>query len=216
MRMRQKPWVKDYLKEDHPVILNDPAEHKGHFRELLQREEIHVEIGSGKGDYWLKMAEMHPECGWIAIEKEINCVAVATRKAEQTQLDNILLIPDDAAKIDTWFEKGEIDCLHLNFSDPWPKNRNRKRRLTHENFTGKYAELLKDDGTLCFKTDNTKLFEFTLVAMDQNWQLTEVSLDYDSEAEGDALTEYESRFRSEGVPIKRAVFQKRVSQNRAE
>ena len=209
MRMRNKPWVKEYLEKEHPYLLWEPEKHQGHFRDLLKKEIIYVEIGSGKGDYWLKMAEKHPEAGWIAIEKEQNCVALAIKKAELTELDNIFLIPLDASDIDLWFAKGEIDGLYLNFSDPWPKNRNSKRRLTHTAFIDKYAKVLKDDGYLTFKTDNTRLFEFTLVSMDETWSLKEVSLDFDSEANEDAVTEYEARFKSEGVPIKRAVYAKR-------
>ncbi len=210
MRMRTKPWAKGYLEQEHSILIEHPEENRGKWRELLPFDTLNVEIGTGKGDYWLTMAQKYPEMGWIAIEKERNCVAVALKKAEALQLDNILLIGLDAADIDLWFKEGEISNIYLNFSDPWPKNRNSKRRLTYGSFLNKYASVLDDEGKLTFKTDNTHLFEFTLVSMDELWSLQEVSLDFDSEANSDAVTEYERRFKSEGVPIKRAVYMKRL------
>jgi len=210
MRMRTKPWAKGYLEEEHEILMETPSELCGKWRSVLPFDVLNVEIGCGKGDYWLSMAEAYPEEGWIAIEKERNCVAVALKKAEALHLNNIRIIGLDAAEIDLWFEKGEVSNLYLNFSDPWPKNRNQKRRLTYGSFLDKYAYVLSDEGKLTFKTDNTRLFEFTLVSMDASWSLQEVSLDFDSEANHDAVTEYERRFKSEGVPIKRAVYMKRL------
>lgn len=209
MRMRTKPWANDFLESNPYALVNSPEDYKGQWRTVLPYERINVEIGCGKGDYWLTMAQMHPDQGWIAIEKERNCAAVALKKSLELSLDNIRFILNDAQDIDLWFEEGELDALYLNFSDPWPKNRNTKRRLTYNSFLKKYESVLKKEGILTLKTDNTKLFEFSLVSFSQDWLLNEVSLDFDSEANNDALTEYERRFKEEGIPIKRAVFLKR-------
>lgn len=211
MRMRNKPWVSGYLEEDHQYLIKEPASYKGQWKNLFKKDVLNVEIGCGKGDYWLTMAEKHPDEAWLAIEKERNCAALALKKAEEKKLDNVYLLITDATDVDLIFASQEIDRIYLNFSDPWPKKHYSKRRLTSGSFIEKYAEVLKDDGTLTFKTDNQKLFEFTLVSMNLNWLLQDVCLDFDSEANDDALTEYERRFKAEGVAIKRAVFGKRIS-----
>ncbi len=209
MRMRTKSWVEDYLNEHPKYLITDPTVNKGKWREILNYPKLNLEIGCGKGDYFLSMAEKYPEEAWIALEKEKNCVGVALRKAEEKQLNNILLLFVDAANLLEYFEKDEVSSIYLNFSDPWPKKRTTKRRLTSDSFIDQYLCVLEDTGKLYFKTDNTKLFEYSLVSMDEKWKLEEVWLDFDSEANNDAVTEYERRFKSENVPIKRAIFSKR-------
>lgn len=208
--MRNKPWVNDFLDQYPGKALVDPLLNKGKWHDLLAVETLHVEIGSGKGDYWLTMAHDHPDEGWIGIEKERNCAAIALKKALDEPLDNTRFIIGDAQDISTWFETKEIDTIHLNFSDPWPKNRNTKRRLTHQGFLKQYHDILNDNGLIIMKTDNKRLFEFSLISMQLDWLLTDVSVDFRRIQQDDAITEYEHKFMEDGLAIYRAVWQKRL------
>jgi len=210
MRMRNKPWVEAFLADfSTEVLINDPISYKGSWHQVLACDKLHVEIGTGKGDYWLTMAEQYPSDGWIGIEKERNVAAMALKKSINIDLKNIRYILNDADKISEWFAINEIDVIHLNFSDPWPKKRNTKKRLTHDSFLDQYRLLLKDDGQIIMKTDNQKLFEYSLLNMQATWQLVDVWLCFRQSAQLDAITEYEKKFMEEGKPIYRAIWQKR-------
>lgn len=211
MRMRKKSWALPFLEEHREYVLSQPEIYKGKWREKLgiSTGKLHVEIGCGKGDYFLKMREMYPDDGFVAIEKDINCAAVAARKALEQEHDRTYMIQGDASNIEEWFEKEEIDVIHLNFSDPWPKKHHTKRRLSHNSFLLRYANLLKPDGILAMKSDNQSLFEYSMLEfMNEGWVLKEFSVDYDSVSENDALTEYEMRFIELGQPIYRLVVSK--------
>lgn len=205
MRVRKLKWAKSFIESSESIVF-DPTVIKGNWNRYLNRDVIHVEIGSGKGDYWIEMATKYPERGWVGIEKNESVAALALRKVEQAK-ENVRFIQADAAEIETWFADGEIDVIHLNFSDPWPKRRNRKRRLTHERFIKKYYDLLKENGEIQMKTDNRLLFEYSLVQFqNEGFRLLEVFLDYRSEThDEDAITEYERKFMEHGV-IYRAVW----------
>lgn len=127
MRMRKLPWAQDFLKEQE-VVVPDASALAGAWKQTLKRAELHVEIGTGKGDYWVQMAQKYPDIAWVGVEKNINVAALAVRKYTQLeqQPDNMLYIQGDAEVIDTWFAQGEVDVIHLNFSDPWPKKRAHK------------------------------------------------------------------------------------------
>lgn len=210
MRMRNKPWVEAFLADfSTEVLINDPISYKGSWHQILACDKLHVEIGTGKGDYWLTMAEQYPRDGWIGIEKERNVAAMALKKSLSVNLKNIKYILNDADKISEWFAIDEIDVIHLNFSDPWPKKRNTKKRLTHDSFLDQYRLLLKDDGQIIMKTDNQKLFEYSLLNMQATWQLVDVWLCFRQSEQLDAITEYEKKFMEEGKPIYRAIWQKR-------
>ena len=208
--MRNKPWAIDYLKEQ-PVVVLSPEEYKGNWKEVLKKDSIHLEIGSGKGDYWLKMSELYPEQGWIGVEKDKSVSTIAIKKVENESYVNKRFVVGDAELVENWFEEGEIDVIHLNFSDPWPKKRNAKRRLTHFRFLTSYDKILSDDGCIIMKTDNKSLFEYSLVQFSyENWLLEEVSVDFRSAVhDEDVMTEYETKFVSMGMPIYRAVWRKR-------
>lgn len=210
MRMRNKPWVEAFLADfSTEVLINDPISYKGSWHQVLACDKLHVEIGTGKGDYWLTMAEQYPRDGWIGIEKERNVAAMALKKSLSVNLKNIKYILNDADKISEWFAIDEIDVIHLNFSDPWPKKRNTKKRLTHDSFLDQYRLILKDDGQIIMKTDNQKLFEYSLLNMQATWQLVDVWLCFRQSEQLDAITEYEKKFMEEGKPIYRAIWQKR-------
>ncbi|MPM85147.1 tRNA (guanine-N(7)-)-methyltransferase [bioreactor metagenome] len=155
---------------------------------------------------------MDSTVGWIGIEKDRNVAAVAAKKAIDVGNSNMLMIALDAENIDTWFAPNEIDVIHLNFSDPWPKAGYRKRRLSHGKFLEKYRNLLTSEGQIIMKTDNQGLFEFSLAEFSQNgWILEEVSVDFRRvEHPEDAISEYEAKFMALGQPIYRAVFALKV------
>ena len=210
MRMRKKSWAEPFLAEHEEVVVASPASMKGHWRARLNKDNLHLEIGCGKGDYFTHMAAMYPESGWIGVEKNINVAAIAAKKLVDSNNINQLLIAMDAEKIDEWFDHGEVDVIHLNFSDPWPKAGYKKRRLSHRRFIEVYENLLSDKGQIIMKTDNRKLFEFSLLEFAQcNFILTDVSVDFRAEEHPeDVMTEYETKFVQLNQPIYRAVWTK--------
>lgn len=206
MRMRKKKWADPWIAEHADYIFENPAEYKGRWRELFSCEKLHVEIGTGKGDYLNHMAKMYPEEGWVGIEKDRSAAAVAARKAieeENPDLHNRRMIVNRAEIMNEWFEENEIDVIHLNFSDPWPKKYTHKRRLSSKSFLDMYEKLLKEGGEIRMKTDNRDLFEDSVCYFTQNgWMFAEFSVDYRrNEHREDAVTEYEQRFLDLGQPI---------------
>ena len=211
MRMRNLPWAKDFL-EAHPIVIHDASTKVGTWKQFLNCDVLHVEIGTGKGDYWTKMSAMYPEYGWIGIEKNTSVAALAVKKYSTLESKNphMAFIQDDAADLTKWFGTKEIDVIHLNFSDPWPKKRAHKKRLSSESFIKMYDEVLADDGEIQMKTDNEQLFEYSILAFQNaGWKLIEFTVNYRREPhEEDAITEYETRFMNKGQHIFRAVWKR--------
>ncbi len=205
MRMRKKSWAEPFLAEHEEVVIASPASMKGNWKERLNKENLHLEIGCGKGDYFTHMAAMYPESGWVGVEKNINVAAIAAKKLVDSNNANQLLIA-----LDEWFAHGEVDVIHLNFSDPWPKAGYKKRRLSHRRFIEVYENLLSEKGQIIMKTDNRKLFEFSLLEFAQcNFILSDVSVDFRAEEHPeDVMTEYETKFVELNQPIYRAVWTK--------
>lgn len=203
------------IRERSDCVIEQPAEMAGRWMTGRPYTKLHVEIGAGKGDYWIQMAHLYPEEMWVAIEKDRDCAAIALKKSLDQTTDNMKMIVGDARDIGSWFAEKEIDVIHLNFSDPWPKKRHTKRRLTHDEFLQVYRRILKDDGQLIMKTDNVRLFEYSLPTFSQNgWVMQEVSVDWRREEHPeDAITEYESNFMALGQPIYRAIWQGRKEDN---
>ena len=213
MRMRKKSWASPFIDEHREYIIENPSENKGRWSQILDcKGKLHVEIGCGKGDYFIGMSKLYPMDGFVAIEKDTNCAAVAAKKAlADESIGKTIMVNKDAAEIDTWFDEKEIDIIHLNFSDPWPKKGHTKRRLSSKSFLDKYASLLKDDGELQMKTDNKKLFEFSVCEFSKSgWIISDINVDFRSEQQDeDVMSEYETRFVELGQPIYRAVFCKK-------
>ena len=211
MRMRRLKWAHDFL-EQQPHLIKEPETMKGKWKQLLNKEILHVEIGCGKGDYWVQMGKRYSESGWIGIEKNESAAALAMRNyVNQGEESHMRFIYGDAATITEWFAPKEVDVIHLNFSDPWPKTRNHKRRLSHAGFLTKYKQILNSEGQIIMKTDNSDLFEFSLLQFqNEGFCLADVSVDFRRAIhEEDVITEYERRFMEKGQPIYRAVFQLR-------
>ena len=209
MRMRKKKWAEPWIENHQDYIFCDPKENKGKWRKLLSDKELHLEIGMGKGDYLIGMAKLYPEAIWIGLEKDISAAAVAARKVIDNEYDiiNNRMIYGDAINIEEWFEEDEIDFIHLNFSDPWPKKRYQKRRLSSENFLDIYKKVLKNNGSIIMKTDNVELFDDSLEYFSNNgFKIESVDRDFRSvNHDEDVITEYESKFISEGKPIYRLI-----------
>ncbi|MBQ6451344.1 MAG: tRNA (guanosine(46)-N7)-methyltransferase TrmB [Solobacterium sp.] len=214
MRMRKKKWAEPYLEEHSDYALKDPAVYAGRWRELLQGGVLHAELGFGKGDYLLHMAKMYPEESWVGIERDVSAAAVAVRKAVEEGLENYSntrMIVGNAEYMEDWFAEGEIDVIHLNFSDPWPKKYTHKRRLSSTRFLGMYRKLLSPQGKIIMKTDNKDLFEDSVkYFLDNDFRLLDISVDFRRNPHPeDAVTEYEQRFMDQDIPINRIIVEPR-------
>lgn len=209
MRMRRLKWAPQFLK-DSEMVIQEPTEYKGKWKSIYQKEKLHIEIGTGKGDYWIGMSELYPETLWVGIEKNESVAALAVRKSGEIS-ENRRFIYGDAQVIDEWFAPGEVDVIHLNFSDPWPKNRTKKRRLSHPSFLKKYETILKQDGEIIMKTDNSSLFEYSVIEFQNNgYYLCDFSVDFRREIhDEDVISEYERKFMEQNNPIYRAVWKRR-------
>lgn len=211
MRMRKLPWAEEYIRQA-DIVIKEQTKYKGTWKQKLSCTQLHVEIGCGKGDYLLHMSEKDMENGWIGIEKDSNVMAIAARKYDRKpqQNQNVAFLLGDAQALQEWFDIGEIDVLHLNFSDPWPKKRAHKKRLSHASFITMYREVLAQNGEIQMKTDNSSLFEFSLLQFQEGgWYLHDISVDYRrTQHDEDAVTEYEQRFMDLNQPIYRAVWKK--------
>lgn len=206
MRVKHKPWAKDRLEEFPVIYIKNPEDFKGQWHEVFGNDNpIHIEIGSGKGQFISGMAKANPEINYIGIEMIESVLVSALDKAIEVDVPNLRLVARDAKLLEDCFEIGEIAQIYLNFSDPWPKKRHTKRRLTNPTFLTIYERLLPKAGEIHFKTDNRSLFEYSLVAFSEyNMLLTFVSLDlHNSDYEGNIKTEYEEKFSAKGFPIYR-------------
>lgn len=208
MRMRKVKWAVDYL-EQAKCLIADPSKQAGHWKKFLGVDKLHIEIGTGKGNYSLGMSKLYPEEGFIAVEKNESAAGIAAKKFdEDLEEKHLSLIQADAADISTWFSKGEIDVIHLNFSDPWAKKRYAKRRLSSSSFLEQYKHILSSNGEIQMKTDNSALFEYSLIEFQNaGFKMVEISVDYRREThDEDVITEYEEKFISLHQPIYRCVW----------
>lgn len=204
MRLRNVRGAKEAIDENCYVIQN-PAEYKGRWKELFGNDHpLHIEVGMGKGRFITALAEANPDINFIGIEKFSSVLIRALEKQNELKLPNLYFLREDAAEITEFFGKAEIMRIYLNFSDPWPKDRHAKRRLTSKEFFARYDQILAPEGEVQFKTDNRMLFDFSLQqAEEAGWKLTMVTYDlHHSEfCEGNIMTEYEERFSAKGNPI---------------
>ena len=211
MRLRRKPWIDTAILDYGDFVTplgGDWAGFAGAWRETFGRSApLHIEIGVGKGDFLTELAARHPEINYVGLEAQQGVLYFAARKAAERQLRNVRLLVFDAAHLTELFAPQEVDRIYLNFSDPWPKARHAKRRLTSEQFLARYAAVLRADGEIYFKTDNMGLFDYSLVTMErEGWQLSRVTHDLHALAEPDnIMTEYERKFSARGAKIGRLV-----------
>lgn len=215
MRMRKKKNLEARFARCAAVMAEEPRAQRGNWCALFGNDHpIHVEIGCGKGRFILETARRHPEINFVAIEKEEGALIMATEKAAADQLPNLRFLSFDAAALGEIFAPGEVSLIYLNFSDPWPPNRQRKRRLTWRAFLSVYDEILHEQGAIFFKTDNQRLFEWSLGELCQNgWLLQNISLDLHNTDFDNIMTEYEEKFSAQGYRIYRVEARKRIEQN---
>lgn len=191
-----------------PLNQQKPGEWKLQFPSI---QPIHVEIGMGKGQFIMELARLNPQINYIGIERYASVLLRALQKMEELSLPlpNLKFICADAVLLPDYFKKGEITKIYLNFSDPWPKDRHAKRRLTSHQFFSRYGEILDEKGTVEFKTDNRQLFDFSVEEVTAaGWKLEGVSYDlhHDSSMNhGNIMTEYEEKFSAKGNPIHKLI-----------
>ena len=205
MRLRNIPGARETIAESRYTVKNY-KEYKGKWNELFVNDnEIHIEIGMGKGKFIIDNALKYPHINFIGIEKYSSVLVRAIQKVEELEIGNLRFISMDAEDLEDTFEQGEIGKIYLNFSDPWPKERHAKRRLTSTNFLNRYDKVLKKDGIIEFKTDNVGLFEYSLeVIKESKWIIDYMTFDLHDDKdmlEGNIMTEYEEKFVSQGNKI---------------
>ena len=206
---------KQQIMDSSNYLVRNPKEYRGSWNKIFNNNHpIHIEIGTGKGQFIIGMALQYPDINFIGIEKYDSVIARALEKIPEG-IPNLCMIRMDALEIEEVFSK-EISTIYLNFSDPWPKKRQRKRRLTSEVFLEKYDSLFIGDANIVQKTDNAKLFEYSLCSLSQNgYRLIEISLDlHHSEIEGNVMTEYEEKFSKRGQNIYYVSANKKLSSER--
>ena len=193
------------------VIKGDYISHKGEWNKIFKNDNpIHAEFGTGRGKFLTTHAKNNPDINYIAMEVKEEVLLKAVEKAAEANLTNIVFVWGDVNNILDYFEEGELSRIYINFCDPWPKKRWAKRRLTHSNYLEKYYNILNEDGEIHFKSDNEKLFEFTLNEICKNkWNLKNISLDLANNEDFENITtEYEDKFMSQGLKIYRCEAKK--------
>ncbi|MFT8668274.1 MAG: tRNA (guanosine(46)-N7)-methyltransferase TrmB [Liquorilactobacillus hordei] len=206
MRLRNKPWAKPLIENNPDLIVTKPSEYCGKWKTRFEKEApLFIEIGMGKGGFIMEMASRHPENNYIGIEIQTTVAAIVLRKQIETRLPNLQLICANGSGLSEYFEENEVAGIYLNFSDPWPKTRQEKRRLTYKTFLKQYQYVLSNKGCLEFKTDNRGLFEYTLVSFNNyGMNFDQVFLDLHKDEEAmieNVMTEYEDKFSKKGQPI---------------
>ena len=201
MRLRK---VKNALEmlEKSPYYIQNPFENKGHWQNVFpNKQPIHLEIGMGKGQFLIKMAKKYPEINFIGIEKYDSVLVRAIEKVQKEEIPNLFFLCVDAKEISNVFAK-EITTIYLNFSDPWPKTRHAKRRLTSPDFLNVYDNIFANKKEIIQKTDNPLLFTYSLEELSKHgYVLEKISLDLAKEKIANVKTEYEEKFTELGYPI---------------
>ncbi|MBA1325196.1 tRNA (guanosine(46)-N7)-methyltransferase TrmB [Enterococcus faecium] len=210
MRVRNRPGAAEMLAAHPNFVISDPTLWKGKWNELFENDHpIHIEIGMRKGQFITGMAKAHPEINYIGVEMQVSVVSIALDKLIEQPLPNLKLLHVDGSALTEYFADSEVDQIYLNFSDPWPKKRHEKRRLTYKTFLAVDEQILRPNGEIHFKTDNQGLFEYSLASFSQYGMiLKQVWLDlHQSQFEGNIMTEYEEKFSSKGQRIYRVEAQ---------
>ncbi len=208
MRLRKVKNARERLMVDNnKYFINEPEIYKGKWNELFgNNNPLHIEIGCGKGQFMSTLAKLNPNINYIAIEKFDSVLLRCLEKVIDSDLNNLKLITFDASELRDLFSDKEVSRIYLNFSDPWPKSHHAKRRLTSSIFLNIYKYILKEDGEIFFKTDNRKLFEFSLESFNENnYKLSNISLDLHNDLEkykDNITTEFEDKWSKLG-PIYR-------------
>lgn len=208
MRMRKKKNGEKRMLACADIHITEPFAYKGRWRELTGERRLYAEIGCGKGGFITELARRNPDSFYIGVEKVKDVIVVAMEKIKNAGLSNVLFVCGDAETLTDIFDEGELNGLYLNFSDPWPKKKHAKRRLTYVRFLERYKHVLTDGGQIYFKTDNRPLFDFSL----EQFALARIALSdvtndlHNSAYEAENIhTEYEDNFSAKGFTINRLV-----------
>lgn len=213
MRLRNVKGSRDTIA-DSEYTVNVPEENKGKWNEFFGNSNpIYIEVGMGKGQFITEMAVNNPNINYIGIEKYSSVLVRALEKREELEIGNLIYIRMDAENIENVFDKDEVSKIFLNFSDPWPKDRHAKRRLTSRQFLSRYNNILIKDGTIEFKTDNRPLFDFSIEEVPEaGWNMLECTYDLHNSpmADGNIMTEYEEKFSKMGNPIHKMIINRNL------
>lgn len=216
MRLRNIPRA-DGTIQNHPAVIKRPEAQKGCWRQVFgNTNPIHIEIGMGKGRFLLKMASLNPDINFVGIERYTSVLLRAVEKfdtEEFNMLKNVRFVCMDARDVADVFAQNEVQKIYLNFSDPWPKARHEKRRLTSREYLDRYEQILIHGGVLEFKTDNTELFNFSLEQVrESSWTLEHYTYDlyhHELMSKGNVMTEYEEKFSAKGNPINKMIAKRK-------
>ena len=211
MRLRNIPGADEYITNCEYVI-NDSSVYRGCWNEKIfsNNNSLHIEIGMGKGQFITNLAKTNPNINYIGIERYSSVLLRAVTRFEEEPLDNLRFICTDARELAEIFDTDEVDRIYLNFSDPWPKDRHAKRRLTSPGFLDIYHKIISPEGQLEFKTDNTDLFDYSITTINESmlWEMCRYTYDLHNEPsmnEGNIMTEYEEKFATLGNPIHKLI-----------
>lgn len=204
MRLRHIPGSEEEIAAS-PYVIQNPSGKKGCWKDVFGNENpIEIEIGMGKGRFIMELAALHPNINYVGIERYPSVLLRGLQKRAELELNNIYFMCVDAKNLAEIYAPGEVEKIYLNFSDPWPKDRHEKRRLTSEDFMAVYNQILRPDGVVEFKTDNRGLFDYSLEAIPgAGWKIADFTYDLHNSdmGIGNVMTEYEEKFSSKGNPI---------------
>lgn len=204
MRLRHIPGSEEAIAQS-PYVVHQPEQYRGKYQKLFGNDHpLEIEVGMGKGRFIMELASLHPETNYIGIERYPSVLLRALQKRQELELSNIYFMCIDAKKLNEIFAPEEVAKIYLNFSDPWPKDRHARRRLTSPDFMKVYDQILTKDGKVEFKTDNQGLFSYSLESIQEaGWKIDASTRDlhHSPMAEGNVMTEYETKFSAMGNPI---------------
>ncbi|SKA80782.1 tRNA (guanine-N(7)-)-methyltransferase [Clostridium sp. USBA 49] len=203
MRLRKKWWARPEL-ESSPFFITNPKEHFGKWKEEFKNNnDIHLELGCGRGRFISQKAKENPNINYIAIDLKDEVLIYTLRNILKSEVTNVRIIPLNIQLIDGIFDKDEISKIYINFCNPWPKERHKKRRLTHTKFLSEYKKFLKPQGEIWFKTDDTGLFEDSIEYFKESgFDIKYLTYDlHNSGFKENTVTEYEEKFASKGMKI---------------
>lgn len=205
MRLRNITGADTYI-ENSEYVIQDEKEKKGHWDDVFRRNApLHIEVGMGKGQFMMQLAALNPDINYVGIEMYSSVLLRAVQKMEEKPLTNLRFIRMDAREMEEVFDKGEVDKIYLNFSDPWPKDRHAKRRLPSRQFLARFDQVLAKGGNIEFKTDNRDLFDFAVEEVEPaGFKVDAITYDLHHDEkmnQGNIMTEYEEKFSAKGNPI---------------
>lgn len=205
MRLRNITGADTYI-ENSEYVIQDEKEKKGRWDDVFGRNApLHIEVGMGKGQFMMQLAALNPDINYVGIEMYSSVLLRAVQKMEEMPLTNLRFIRMDAREMEEVFDKGEVDKIYLNFSDPWPKDRHAKRRLPSRQFLARFDQVLAKGGNIEFKTDNRDLFDFAVEEVEPaGFKVDAITYDLHHDEkmnQGNIMTEYEEKFSAKGNPI---------------